>query len=107
MKKFLLFLNDKVQKLMPYDKSLHLICGGIVMFITSLILFALKAPFPLAITLSLVVTFFAGLIKERLDTKLKGEGISAGDIGFTCIGGMLMAVVEVVMFYITPHIVVY
>lgn len=108
MKKFILKLGEKVRKLIPQDKALHLLAGGIIAFILSLVLFALQAPFPVGITHSLVGTFLVGTFKEcYIDYKWKNENPEFGDIVATTLGGILIAVVQVVMFYLAPHIVVY
>lgn len=108
MKKFILKTDEVIRKLIPQDRALHFIGGTLVMFVVSLILFALKASFPVALVISLVVTFLAGTYKEcYINYAWKGEEAEFGDIMSTTLGGVLVAAVEAVMFYFGSYIVVY
>lgn len=108
MKKFILKVDGLVAKLVPQDRALQFIGGAFVMFVVSLILFALKASFPVALAISLVVTFLGGTYKEcYINYAWKGEEAKFGDIISTTLGGIFVAIVEAVIFYFGSYIVVY
>lgn len=108
MKNFILKIYSLMNKVLPYDKAIHFIFGGLLCFIITILNFIAGGPIGITITLSVAATFLLTLFKEAaVDHKMFGEEVDYLDVLASVCGGLAVGVVELVMYYMHNSIVVY
>ena len=108
MKNFILKFYNLLNKVLPYDKAIHFIFGGLLCFIITLLNFLVGGPIGITITLSVAATFLLTLFKEAaVDHQMFGEEVDYLDVLASVCGGLAVGAVELVMYYMHNSIVVY
>ena len=108
MKNFILKIYSLMNKVLPYDKAIHFIFGGLLFFIITILNFIAGGPIGITVTLSVAATFLLTLFKEAaVDHKMFGEEVDYLDVLASVCGGLAVGVVELVMYYMHNSIVVY
>lgn len=108
MKIFILKIYSLLNKVLPYDKAIHFIFGGLLCFIITILNFIAGGPIGITVTLSVAATFLLTLFKEAaVDHKMFGEEVDYLDVLASVCGGLAVGVVEFVMYYMHNSIVLY